>query len=298
MVRMPENTALRAGLYMVLAMGSFVCNDTLIKLVGASLPVGEIIMVRGMIAMLLIAAICMKQGILGGIAQIGNTSVVVRATLDLISTVLFVTALMHMQIANLTSVMQAVPLGVALLSVAFLGERVGWRRGLAILLGFAGVLLIVRPSLSSFNVYDLLALLIVIFVSIRDIVTKRIPARVPTQIVALANAMFVTAGGALLCLFQGFQMPEAWQFGLLGLAAMFLASGYLFMVETLRLGDLSGTAPFRYSIVVFAILSGVVVFGEIPDAIAILGIALIVGTGLYAAHREAKLNHSARMPAQ
>lgn len=292
---------------MVLAMGSFVTNDTLIKLVGHSLPVGEIIMVRGVIAMMLIGYICYRQGVIADLPHIGNRMVVLRACLDLASTIAFVTALMHMQIANLTAVMQAVPLAVALLSMVFLRERVGWRRMSAIVLGFIGVLMIVKPSVTSFNIYESLALLIVFAVAVRDLLTKRIPKRIPTFVIALANASFVTAGGAILCSIQGFTMPDARQFALLALAAVFLASGYLFMVATLRLGELSGTAPFRYSIMVFAIVSGIAVFGELPDGIATIGMVLIVATGLYAAHREARLSDareraatlsdSARMPA-
>ncbi len=297
MFSLPKNLALRAGLFMVLAMGSFVVNDTLIKLVGQGLPVGEIIMVRGVIAMLLLAYICYRQGVIADLPHISNRMVILRACLDLVSTIAFVTALMHMQIANLTAVMQAVPLAVALLSMIFLKERVGWRRMSAIVLGFIGVVMIVKPSVSSFNVYESLALLIVFAVAVRDLLTKRIPARIPTFVIALANAGFVTAGGVLLSLTQGFIMPDARQFILLALAAVFLASGYLFMVATLRLGELSGTAPFRYSIMIFAIISGIVVFGEFPDGIAIIGMVLIVATGLYAAHREAKLS-AARARAQ
>jgi len=297
MFKLPENQALRAGLYMVLAMGSFVTNDTLIKVVGQSLPVGEIIMVRGFMAFLLIGAICVQQGALSGITHLSSRVVFARNSLDLLSTISFVTALMHMQIANLTAVMQAVPLAVALLSMIFLRERVGAGRMTAIILGFIGVLMIVKPSVSTFNVYEALALVIVFGVALRDIVTKRIPARIPTFVIALGNAGFVTIGGAVLCLVQGMQWPELWQFGLLALAAIFLSSGYLFMVATLRLGDLSGTAPFRYSIMVFAIVSGIVVFHEFPDWVSMLGMVLIVGTGLFAAHREARLSDSARRQA-
>ena len=288
MIPLPQNTALRAGLFMVLAMGSFVINDTLIKIIGQSLPVGEIIMIRGFMAFLVIAAICLQQGVITGISHLTAPVVIARNCLDLVSTIAFVTALMHMQIANLTAVMQAVPLAVALLSMIFLREHVGTGRMTAIILGFIGVVMIVKPSIASFNVYEALALIIVFGVALRDIVTKRIPGRIPTFVIALGNAGFVTVGGAALCLMQGFQWPALWQFGLLALAALALASGYLFMVATLRLGDLSGTAPFRYSIMVFAIVSGIVVFGEFPDWISILGMALIVITGLYAAHRESR----------
>lgn len=297
MLRLPDNTVLRAGLFMVCAMGSFVTNDTLVKVVGPSLPVGELIALRGVMAMAVIALVCASQGVLGSMALLRSPHVITRALLDLTATILFIVALMHMQIANLTAVLQVVPLAVALLSAAFLGERVGWRRMSAIVLGFIGVLMIVKPTPASFSVYDIMALLIVFAVAVRDIVTKRIPLRVPTLLIALANAAFVTVGGIIFALFEGIIWPELWQVGLLGLAAVFLASGYMFMVATLRAGDLSATAPFRYSIMVFAIISGITVFGEFPDTIAMFGMALIVATGLYAARREARLKDISRTPA-
>lgn len=292
MFPLPANTALRAGLLMVLAMGAFVGNDTIVKLVGESLLVGEIVTIRGLFSVLILGSVCLAQGHLQDLPAMANRPLLLRSGFDVISTIAFVTALMHMPIANLTSVMQAVPLAVALLSAVFLGERIGWQRLAAIVGGFIGVLMIVKPSLASFDSYQLLALIIVFFVAVRDILTKRIPARIPTFVVALANASFVMLGGALLALVQGVHWPEAWQVGLLALAACFLSSGYLFMVATLRVGELTATAPFRYSVMVFSIFSGIVVFGEFPDWIAMLGMALIVVSGLYAARREALLARS------
>jgi drug/metabolite transporter (DMT)-like permease len=155
---------------------------------------------------------------------------------------------------------------------------------------------------ASFNAYELLALLIVLAVAMRDILTKRIPARIPVFVIAFGNACFVTLGGAALSLTQGVTWPEPWQVGLLALAACFLSSGYLSMVATLRVGDVAGTAPFRYSVMIFAILSGILVFGEFPDGVAVLGMGLIVVSGLYAARREAlrarAVSDSARTPAR
>jgi drug/metabolite transporter (DMT)-like permease len=286
---------------MVLAMGSFVCNDTIVKLVGQTLPVGEIIALRGIMAIMLLAGLCLWQGMLQELANVGQASVLLRSSCDMIATIAFVTALMHMQIANITSVMQAVPFAVALLSRIFLGEDIGWQRMIAILGGFLGVLMIVKPAVSSFDVYQGLALLIVLFVAVRDLLTKTIPTRIPVFVVALVNASFVTAGGAALALMQGIQWPQPWQVGMLALAACFLSSGYMLMVATLRAGDITATAPFRYSVMIFSILSGVLVFGEVPDWIAVLGMGLIVVCGLYAAHREAlrasRLSDSARRTA-
>ena len=287
MLRLPQNTALRAGLFMVLAMGSFVCNDTMVKILGEHLPVGEIIALRGFMAMLIIGVICLRQGLLRDVPKLLQRNVLARSSLDVIATIAFVTALMHMPIANLTAVMQAVPLAVALLSMVILKEKVGWQRMVAIIAGFIGVLMIVKPSISHASLYEFLTLLIVLSVALRDISTKRIPSRIPTFLVAFGNAGFVTAGGLSLSTMQGMVKPEPWQLGLLALAALCLSSGYLFMVATLRLGELSGTAPFRYSVMVFAIISGVLVFGQFPDEIAMLGMALVVAAGLYAARREA-----------
>ena len=278
---------------MVLAMGSFVCNDTIVKLVGQSLPVGEIIMIRGAIAMALIGIICAWQGILPELPRVAQRNVMLRCVFDIVATTAFVTALMHMQIANLTAVLQAVPLAVTLLSMLFLGERAGWQRMMAVITGFIGVLMIVKPSITHFETHELLALVVVFGCAIRDLLTRRIPGRIPTFLVAFVNAGFVALGGAALALPQGLEWPELWQMGLLAVAACFLSSGYLFMVATLRLGELSSTAPFRYSIMIFAIASGMLVFGEFPDAIAMAGMALIAATGLYAARREA-LNAKAR----
>lgn len=283
---------------MVLAMASFVTNDTLVKSLGGVLPVGEVVAVRGFFATILIVLICQWQGVLGSVPHILSKHVFSRAILDLIGTLLFITALMHMPIANLTSIMQAVPLVVALFAAVFLGERVGWRRSLAIAGGLIGVALIVKPSPSTFTIYEAFALTIVFSLAVRDIITRRIPRHIPSLIVALANAGFVTAGGLCLGTIEGFKPMSAVQIGTLAIAAMFLGLGYVFMVMTLRTGELSATAPFRFSIVIFAIISGVVVFHELPDAWAVAGIVLIVVSGIYAAHREARLNRIARMRMQ
>ena len=288
------NETLRAGLFMVAASAAFVTNDTCVKLLAGQLPVGEIVAIRGAFATILIGLICMHQRVLGSLPHIATRHVLGRAALDLIGTLAFITALMHMPIANLTSIMQAVPLVVLGLAAVWLKERVGWRRTSAVLVGLLGVILIVKPAPSTFNVYEGLAVSIVVALAIRDIVTRRIPRHIPSLIVAFANAFFVTLGGVALALVQDWVKPEPWHVLMLAGSALFLAAGYMCMVVTLRLADLSATAPFRYSIVLFSLLSGILVFNEIPDLWAFAGMALIVGSGLYAIHREARLRNIAR----
>ena len=289
-----QNQALRASAYMVAAMASFVLNDSCVKYIGTSLPLGEIMSIRGFIAVIIIAAFCVSQGELKQAPQILSRWVLLRSALDVSGTVMFLTALMHIPLANLTAILQSVPLVVVLLSVIFLGEKVGIRRVGAIAAGFAGVMLIMRPQPSTFTIYEGLALGIVLSVAVRDLVTKRIPANIPTFVIALANAGFVTLGGLAIAFVQGFAPIAWWQLVLLAMSAALLASGYMFMVATLRLGELSVTAPFRYSSVLFSIVLGMAIFAEFPDIPSYFGMGLISAAGLYAAHREAVLNRKRR----
>lgn len=275
----------KAALFMVLAMASFVTNDTFIKLLAGSVPVGQVITVRGVIATAAIAALCAWQGMLSSTHFVWDKSVMMRAAFDVAGTLMFVTALMHMPLGNLTSINQAAPLVVIAFAAILLKEKVGWRRTAAVAAGLIGVLFIVKPAPSTFTIYEGFALLIVLTLAVRDIITRRIAARVPSLIVALANAMYVTAGGLALLLFQGAVPLDVRQIAYLTISALFLASGYMFMVMTLRIGDISETAPYRYVIVLFSVLSGAAVFGEIPDGWAVFGMLMVVASGIYAIHR-------------
>jgi drug/metabolite transporter (DMT)-like permease len=201
---------------------------------------------------------------------------------------------MHMPLANLSSVMQSVPLVVVVVAVIFLGEKAGLARIAAVIAGFVGVLLIVKPSLQTITIYEFLAMGAVVVVALRDLVTKRIPAHVPLLIIALANAILVSLSGFGFGLVQGFRGIEAWQLASLVGAGLFVTCGYFFIVATVRLGELSATAPFRYTEVVFAIIAGILVFNEFPDLLSYVGMALVIAAGLYAAHREAAQNRDAK----
>jgi drug/metabolite transporter (DMT)-like permease len=280
-----------AGLLMLGAMASFSTNDTCMKYFANGLPVGEITAIRGAAASLIIAAVCYRQCVLGAAGGILSRGVLSRAALDLLGTLVFIACLTHMPIANLTAIIQAAPLVVILFAATILRERVGWRRFMAVIAGMFGVLLVVQPSPQHFSIYDVSALSIVVMMAARDIITRRITLRVPTLIVALGNAVIVTLGGLAVGLFEGFAPIAWWQLAGLLLAACFLSLGYMFMVATLRVGEIAETAPYRYSMLLFSIIYGVVIFGEYPDSLGFLGMALVVGSGLYALHRELLLRH-------
>jgi drug/metabolite transporter (DMT)-like permease len=191
-----------------------------------------------------------------------------------------------MPIANATAILLVMPLAVTLAGAVVLGERVGWRRYSAIVVGFVGVLIIVRPGGEGFNAYSLSALAAVGFLVVRDLVTRRFAAGVPSVFVALATAVAITVLGALVSLAGAWAPLAAGDVAVLAAAACCLIVGYLFGIMTMRVGEIGFVSPFRYTVLIWALILGAVVFGEIPDALTLLGGALVVATGLYTFQRE------------
>ncbi len=290
-----QNHAVQAGLYMVLCTACFVCGDSFIKLIGNTLPVGQIMAILGLLSCLFLLVICARQGLLRHTPMIFSRPVLLRSILDLAAGFMFISALMNMPIANMAAIMQSVPLVVAVFAIVFLGEKGGFGRIAAVAAGFLGVMLVVKPTLQSFSVYQLLALGTVLVVAWRDVVTKKIPPHVPLLIIALANAVFAGIGGLGFATLQDFQAVHSWQALVLLGASIFLTLGYIFIVATVRLGELSATAPFRYAEVLFAIIAGILVFHEYPDLLAYAGMGLIIAAGLYAARAESSRSHDAKV---
>jgi len=285
-----DGDALRGGGAMALAMLAFIINDTMIKLVGLGLPLGELLMVRGAFVVVIVAGLAWATGALRHLRLIFSRAVAARTLADVATTFLYLTALLNMPIANATAINQAVPFVIVVLSALFLGERVGLRRLAAVVAGFCGVLLVVRPASSDFNGYSLFAVASMFTISLRDIVTKRIPAAVPASVVALSNALAVTVGGIAYTAFDGWRPLSLSETGVLFACAVSLAIAYTFMVLAVRLAHVSATAPFRYTIIVWSLIAGFAVFGDKPDITALFGIALIAGSGLYTLVRERQLS--------
>ncbi len=267
-------------------MASLAVNDLLMKLAGATLPIGELMLVRGLFASLLIGVICYFSGALKHIGQMLEWQVSGRALANVAAGVCYLTAIINMPIANVTAMMQASPLMLTALAALVLGERVGWRRWVAIAVGFCGVLLIVRPASSGFSTYSLFALGAICFVSMRDLFTKVVKADTPSMIVTFATSLVSTAGGGLLCLYQGWVDLGAKELAFLIPAAFVSVAGYHFVIVGFRSGEVGVVAPFRFSLVLWATLGGYFIWGEFPDVMTVLGIGLIVCMGIYTFHRE------------
>jgi drug/metabolite transporter (DMT)-like permease len=268
-------------------MAGFILNDAVMKVVLAELPLGQSVFVRGLFATALIAALAAWQGVLiTPVARADRPRLFWRTAAEVGMTLCYLTALSLMPLANATAILQAMPLMVTLAAVLVLGERVGWRRWLAILAGFAGVLLIVRPGPAGFSGGALFALIALMLLVLRDVLTRLFDASLPSTFVA-----FITAGTITLVA-GGMTANAPWapmtgaQVGLLAGTAVLVLVGYLFSIMTMRVGDVAFVSPFRYTMLLWAMIVGFLAFGDIPDAMTVAGAAIVVAAGLFSFWRE------------
>ena len=275
------------AIFMAVSMLSFIGNDALMKFLFQTISVEQGIFMRGLVSVPLLAVIAyFRKSLFIRIDWRNWRVILVRAFAELASTMLFLTALAHMPLANITAILQSLPLTVTMFAAVFFGEAVGWRRWSAILVGFIGVLIIIRPGSDGFNEYAILALVAVGFITLRDAITRRIDRSVPSLFVAFVSAIPIFLFGGAMTVTTVWT-PISWPMGIVVLvAAIAITSGYLFAVMAMRNGDISFVAPFRYTGMIWAILFGFLLFGNLPDQMTILGTCIVIGMGVYAFHRE------------
>lgn len=272
---------------MAAAMAGFSVNDALTKFLTSQMNFGQIMLVRGIFACMLIGALATHRRALRPWRMLLARPVALRVVGEIGGTVTFLAAMTHLPLANVSAIFQSLPLAITLGAAVIFGEPVGWRRWLAIAAGFIGVLVIVRPGVEGFNQFSVLALISVAFCSVRDLATKRISTDIPALFVTLLTALAITIVGAMLMVPLGGWTPLSHHaLGLLGLAAVLVLIGYQCVILALRAGDISAVAPFRYSQLIWAMLLGYFVFDDVPDAAMVIGASVIVFSGLYAFHRE------------
>ena len=269
------------------SMLAFVLNDGQMKYLFADISIYQAIFLRGVLTIPLIAALAWHQRQLFiRLSRSDWKFVALRALGEIMATVGFLTALAHMPLANVTAILQALPLTVTMAAALFLAEPVGWRRWTAIGVGFVGVMIIVRPGLEGFSIYSLSALFAIACITLRDIATRRLSSEAPSLFVALITAIAITGLGAVMVPSISWVQPTGSMWLVITGASVAIIFGYLFSIMTMRVGEIGFVAPFRYTAMVWAILMGILIFGEWPDAYTITGTAVIVITGLYSFHRE------------
>ena len=269
------------------AMVCFVLNDMTMKKLGEALPLPQIIVMRGAVAVLLVLALAQATGATRHLALVADRRVLLRAGVDAVGSLLHLAALMHLPLANVTAINLASPLMIALIAVVLFGERPGAARWLAIGGGFGGVLLIVQPAAAGFSGWAWVCLAATLCHASRDLLTRHIGASVPALLVTLANAVCVMLAAALwMAAGSGWQPVSAPQALLVATTAALLAAGYWLIVQGMRHGEMSVVAPFRYVGLLAALALGWLVWRDVPNALATAGIALLLGAGIYLLHEQ------------
>lgn len=287
----------KGALLMALSMAGFTFNDALSKAVSPLMNVGQLMFVRGALTTVLVFLVARQMGALGHVRKLAQPKVLLRILFETLAAVAFLSALGRMPLANVSSILQSLPLAVTLGAALFLGEPVGWRRWTAIAVGFLGVLIIIRPGPEGFTVASLYVLTSVVFAAARDLVTRRIDPEISSLAVTLSTAGGITlAGAALIVPFGGWQPMAASTWGIMALAACLIFVGYLAIIMAMRTGEISFIAPFRYTSLLWAVTLGMIFFGEVPDIWMVVGTLTIIGSGLYTFYRENRLRAEKARP--
>jgi drug/metabolite transporter (DMT)-like permease len=287
--RVQYNDRLKGIVAMIAAMSCFIISDTCAKLASAAVPVGEVIAIRGLFSSLFMGAAVLWQGTWRLLPKLFSKLWGIRMAGEIGAALTFIPALAHQPISNVVAIAQTTPLALTAAGAIWLSEPVGWRRWTATALGFIGVLLIAKPGTSDFSWWSVAVLGCVLAVVVRDIATRRMPFGVPATLLTATTAVGVMLAGCILSLFgRGWVWPTAQTALWLAISGIAVSGGYYFSILAIRFAPLSTVAPFRYTIIPLSLVAGFWVWGDTPDALAVLGIAVIVAAGLYTFLREQK----------
>ena len=281
---------LRGILLMIAAMVGFAFEDMFIKLSGQTLSTGQILVMLGFGGTVLLALLARRAGVRLLSPQFWHPAVMLRNAGEMIGTFGLILAITLLPLTTMSAILQALPLAVTAGAALILGEAVGWRRWCAIATGFAGVLIIIRPGLDGFQIASLWAVLGVAGLALRDIATRRVPRDVPSLAVATWGFFSIGLVGAIkLAAGEGLSLPDPSAWAYMGGAILAGVSSYWAMTVALRLAQIGVLAPFRYVRLLVGVIFGLTVFQERPDLPVYIGMALIIGSGLYTFAREQRL---------
>ena len=282
---------LRPILLMITAMAFFALGDSAIKLAARAIPAGQVLAAIGLFGGIAFALMTRAQGHRILAPDFLHPAVIVRNLAEITGTLSMVTALSLVALSTTSAILQATPLAVTLGAAVILGESVGWRRWLATLIGFGGVLIIVRPGAAGFDINTLWALGAMLALALRDLLTRLVPPTLPTLRLATYGMASLFPAGLVSMVLWG-EAPA--RMGLtttvyVALAVFAGVSGYWALTAAMRMGEVSVVAPFRYSRILFALIAGAFVFGENPDIWTLIGAAITILAGLFIFLREGRL---------
>lgn len=272
----------KGSLFMVFAMTAFGFEDMFIKAAAEVMPLGFVLALFGIGGTLLFCLMALKmgQGIL--VPAILSKPILIRAVCEIIGRISFAFAITHTTLSSASAILQATPLVVALGAAIFFNEKVGLKRWIAISIGFGGVLLIIKPSLSDFDALSLFAIVATLGFAGRDLATRAVSSAISNIQLGVYGFFVLIPSGVFLMLYNGnsVEFDTTASVQVLGAVTVGVVA-YHALTLAMRTGEMSVVSPFRYSRLLVALAIGVTVFGERPDLLTILGSTLIVLSGAY-----------------
>ncbi|MBT0957033.1 DMT family transporter [Alphaproteobacteria bacterium KMM 3653] len=282
-----EGTVTRAAGYMVAAMLFFAVQDAMIKHLSVTISVAQVLLTLGVGGTIVFWLRARARGLRVFHPALRSRDVQMRSLVEMCGTMTYPTALAIAPLSTVSAIAMTAPLFVTLGAALVLKEKVGPRRWAAVFIGMLGMLLILRPSGEAFGLGGLLAVLATLCLSARDVITRRVPQTIPTELLTLYGFASVIPGGLILLAFGGgFSVPSLAEAGYLAACIVTAVLAYLTITMATRIGDVSAVIPYRYTRLVFALVIGFFAFAERPDALTLLGAGIIVASGLYALWRE------------
>jgi len=276
---MSEN--FRGAVLMMICMGAFVLNDAFVRLAGDSLPLAQILFFRGILTTIALLLVAFYTGVFKlKVSRQDKWLIFFRSVTEALTAYFFLTAVMNMPFANVTAILQILPMTVTLAAAIIFKEKVGVFRISLIMLGFFGVILIINPAQDGFNKYAGYALISVLSITTRDLLNRKLSVDVPTLIPTVSASLGVLLFSILLITKTAFQPLDLQNSFFILAAAFFIIFGYYTAVLVMRSGEISFISPFRYTAVLFALMLGFVFFDEQPDGIAFLGMTIVIISGI------------------
>ncbi|MBT6276521.1 MAG: DMT family transporter [Chromatiales bacterium] len=275
----------KAIVCMLLGSAFLISNDAVLKWMTGNYHVGQLLFCRGIFIGLPLAVLIWRAGGLKSLRVISPKGHAIRAILVIVGTFLFISSLKYLPIADAVAITFAGPLFVTALAPRLLGERVGWRRWMAVFAGFIGIIVIMRPGGGLIQWAALLPLAASLTGAFRDILTRHLSAKETTVSLLFYTSLAVTLAGLATTPFVWTPVPLA-DWGWFALSGLLVGGAHFLMIETFRFGEAALVAPFRYSGVIWAAVIGYFVWGDIPDSGTVAGISIVVVSGIYILHRQ------------
>ncbi len=283
----------------ILATAAFVANDTCMKLALSDAPPFQVLVMRGIAALLWCLPVILALGLVRELPKAFNHWVVLRSLSEVAAILCFISALGHMPIADVTAIAQIAPFVVLLGMWLFFGERVGGLRLGLVGLGITGALLVAQPGGETASPFAILGFFTAVGAAGRDILSRKVPARTPALVVTFSTLLIVMLGAVLMSILFETQVQPTFRHGwLMFIAGFFLMCGHALVFMAYRVAPARVVAPFNYSFMIWAGLSGLLVFGDVPNGLALAGMGLILAAGLAVVLLEGRTRQGETVPAK